>query len=253
MRQAGACQPLATQHAGHLGHTGLAGHGPNHAGRAAIGLGPLADHIVMIGAGGNLGQVGDGQHLTPAPQLLHQGPHRVAHRAANAGIDLIEDQGARAHCRASVIRRSTPRVGGVQGGDGDGQRQPRQLTARGHPGQRLGCAAGMAGHQKLNRLQPLGLRHCQPVQRHLKAPSGHPQALHRLGHGQRQRARGLGPRRADALRLGQKLLLGGGQRCGQLAGVGRRFKCCQLAAPLLAQGRQLIGRAPVAPRQAHPG
>jgi len=84
----------------------------------AVGLGHLADQVVVVGTGGHLGQVGDCQHLALAAQLLHQRAHGVAYRTADARVDLVEDQRARA-----ILAR------GLHGGDGNRQRQPRQFTA----------------------------------------------------------------------------------------------------------------------------
>ena len=145
----------------------------------------LGHHQVVVGAGGHLRQVGDGQHLAVAAQLLHQPADGFGHGAADAGIDLVEDQ---------RLRRAQ-----LAGGDGDGQRDARQLAARGHLAHRPRRAAGMAGHQESRRLPgPLarGLR--QRLQRHFEAAALHAQALHGLRDGLGQLRRRLGARLATA-------------------------------------------------------
>ncbi len=61
-------------------------------------------------------------------------------RAADAGVDLVEDQ------RAGFAE--------LAGGDGDGQRDARELAARGDLGERARRAAGVARHEELGRLEP---------------------------------------------------------------------------------------------------
>ena len=111
----------------------------------------------------------------------------------------------------------------------------------------------MAGDQKLHRLQPVRLRLGQRQQRHLEPATGQAQALHRLGDGARQRAGGARPLGADALRFGLKLALGLVQGSLQCGGVGGGVECPQFGLPLRQQRGQLVGRAVVAPGQAHPG
>ena len=52
-----------------------------------------------MGAGRDLSQVGDGQHLAAllgSAQALHQASHGVGHRTADTRVDLVEDQGGNA-------------------------------------------------------------------------------------------------------------------------------------------------------------
>ena len=94
---------------------------------------------MVVGAGRHLGQVGDGQHLPVAAELAHQAPDRLRDGAADAGVDLVEDQ---------RLRRTQ-----LAGGDGDGQRHARQFAARGDLGDRPWRAAGMAGDQEADVFQ----------------------------------------------------------------------------------------------------
>jgi hypothetical protein len=86
--------------------------------------------------------VGDGQHLAVAPELLHQPADGLGHRAADTGIDLVEDQ---------RLRRSQ-----LAGGDGDRQRDARQLTARSHLAHRPRRRSRMAGDQERHFFQAAG-------------------------------------------------------------------------------------------------
>ena len=61
-----------------------------------LSIGVLGHHQMLVGAGGDLGQVGHRQYLAVRAQFLHQPPHRVRHRAADAGVDLVKHQGRRA-------------------------------------------------------------------------------------------------------------------------------------------------------------
>ena len=71
---------------------------------------------MVVGARGHLRQVGHAQHLAVAPQALQQPAHGGGDGTAHAGIDLVE------HQRAGAAQ--------LAGGNRNGQRQARQLTAR---------------------------------------------------------------------------------------------------------------------------
>ena len=194
----------------------------------------------MIGAGGDLRQVGDREHLHPLAELLHQAADGLGDRAADAGIDLIEDQRA----GAAVL---------LAGGDGDGQRDARELAARGDLGQRARRAAGVAGDEELGRLHPEALRLVLRQQRDLEAAAGHAELLHRLRHRVRQRRRRLGARGADGLGF----LLVALERVG-LAGlqrieVGGGVELRELGLPFREQRRQLGRLAAIAAGERDPG
>jgi hypothetical protein len=237
MGQGGARQALAAQHAGHLGHALLALHGGHGAGRAR-GIALLGHHQVVVRAGGHLGQVGHGHDLAVAAQLLHQPAHGFGHGAAHAGIHLVKDQ---------CLRRAQ-----LAGGDGNGQRNARQLAARGHLAHGPRCAAGVASDQEGHVFQPAlgGLRGF--FQRHFKPAALHAQALHGLGDGLGQQRRGLGALARQRARFGHVggcgFLFGGLQR----AQVGCGVQLGQLFLPARQQAGQLGRRAFVAARQRHP-
>jgi hypothetical protein len=50
---------------------------------------------VLVGKGGNLGQMGDAQYLLGAGKLLQFLADRLGSPATDADVDLVEDQGAR--------------------------------------------------------------------------------------------------------------------------------------------------------------
>jgi len=61
---------------------------------AAVGF-ALVDEEVLIGEGGDLGQVGYAQNLLAAAEGFELLATASAAASANADVDLIEDQGAR--------------------------------------------------------------------------------------------------------------------------------------------------------------
>ena len=64
------------------------------AGAGASAGGLLFDQIVMVGEGGDLGQVGDAKDLVRAGQALEFLAYGLGCPAADSGIDFVEDQGA---------------------------------------------------------------------------------------------------------------------------------------------------------------
>ena len=95
MRQRGGGLFFTAQHAGDFEYPCIIFHGRDSAVRM-LPVGVLGHHQMLVGAGGDLGQMGYRQHLAVRTQLLHQPPHRVRHRAADAGVDLVKYQGRRA-------------------------------------------------------------------------------------------------------------------------------------------------------------
>jgi hypothetical protein len=74
----------------------------------ALGVAGLADTPMGLGPRRHLGRVGDHQDLGLGRPALEPQAHCVRHGAADAGVDLVKDQGLR---RAQLA-----------GGDGDRQR-----------------------------------------------------------------------------------------------------------------------------------
>ena len=84
----------ARKHADDLLHALRPLHG-THTGLNASAAFGLFNQEVLVGEGGDLGQVGDAQHLLGAGQRLQLGADRLRCAAANADVDFVEDQGAR--------------------------------------------------------------------------------------------------------------------------------------------------------------
>ena len=113
MGHGGLRQFFTAQHAGNFTHPELAGNGFDLTGHAIVKRG-FGHQKVVVGAGGDLGQVGHGQDLTVLAQFFHQAAHRLGHGAAHARIDFVKNQG----------------LGFAQlaGGHRNGQRNARQLA-----------------------------------------------------------------------------------------------------------------------------
>ncbi len=52
------------------------------------------DQVVMVGKGGDLGQVGDAKDLVRPRQALQLLAYSLGCAAADSGVDFVEDQGA---------------------------------------------------------------------------------------------------------------------------------------------------------------
>ena len=182
--------------------------------------------------------MGDSQHLAVAPELFHQASHSFSHCAANAGVDLVKNK---------CLRRAQ-----LAGGDGNGQRNPRQLAAGGHFAYRAWCAGCMTGDQKLYVFQSVAGGFGQVFQQDLKTPALHAQVLHAGCDAGGQFGRGRSPGFAEQLGLFHEGLGGG------LLGF---FECCQICCgvqllqfelPARVQIRQFSRGAFVAARQRDP-
>ena len=91
--QAGFGHLCAAYHAGYFVHAGaIVEQADLHLG-AAIGLALFNDEV-LIGEGGDLGQVRYAQHLLAAAQGLQLLPDGFGRAAADADIDFVEDQGS---------------------------------------------------------------------------------------------------------------------------------------------------------------
>ena len=102
--------------------------------RAALDL--LADHPLAAGVAGHLGQVGHADDLVVPSQLGQRLAQGRAQPAADAGVDLVEDQ------RRHAVDGREHRLGG--------QRHPRELAAGGDLAQRAGLLAGVGREEHLD-------------------------------------------------------------------------------------------------------
>ena len=244
VRQRGARQPLAAEHAGDFGARAARRRAAPRCFRCAAS--PVARRCCLATTRWWSAQAATcGRWVTAStwrsrPSCFISRPDRLGHRAADAGIDLVEDQ---------RLRRAE-----LAGGDGDRQRDARQLAARRHLADRPRRAARDGRDQEADFFQAARRRLRQRLQRHLEAAALHAQALHRLRDGlapaaARPCVRAL----ASAARLRQvgllRRLLGAlrAQPGRAAASSARKF-----VLPAGQQRRQLGRRALVAARQRHP-
>ena len=127
----------AGQHAGDLLAAALGGE-LGDAGRDALALVErvLADEVMPVGARRHLRRVRHRQHLHAAREPREPHADRVGHRAADAGVDLVEHQRRR---RAAVGQHDLER-----------QQEARQLAAGGDLHQRPRPRAGIGLHPELD-------------------------------------------------------------------------------------------------------
>ena len=126
---------MAAQHAGYFVQARIGRERANRAaGNGLVGRsGLFADQVMVVGAGRYLCQVCNGQHLAALAKLAHEAAHFVRHGAAHTGVYLVKNQGGRLLQQAA--------------GNGNGQRNARQLAARGNLGNGARGRACMPGYQ----------------------------------------------------------------------------------------------------------
>ena len=156
------------------------------AGRLAVG--ELAHPQVTVTERRDLRQVGDAQHLCRATERGELAPDDLRDRAADAGVDLIED-----HAGAAGF-------GARSEGDLHREREPRELAARGDLRERSRRLARIGRDQELDVLEAAGraVGGCGRVQRHLEAAARHAQGLHPRADVAAERLGGLGADRGEA-------------------------------------------------------
>jgi len=201
----GVGQAFTAKHAGDFAHPVFTGEQMNRTANP-LGIGLLDHHPVVIGAGGDLGQVCDRQDLAIPAQLLHHSSHGFGHCTAHAGVHLIKNQGLRGAQLA--------------GGDRDGQRDAGEFATGSHFGHRTRRAVGVAGHQKLNILQTVAGGFWQGFEGDFKTPTLHAQLLHGRRHTGRQLDSSLLSNFAQPLGPLMKTL------CGSLLGFFKGLKVC---------------------------
>ena len=89
--QGGGGQLFAAQHAGNFTHPLLA-IDRMHSAETALFVRLLRNHPMVVCTSGDLRSMGDRQHLTVTAELFHQTAHGFGNRAADTGVDFIEDQ-----------------------------------------------------------------------------------------------------------------------------------------------------------------
>ena len=96
---------------------------------------------MLVGPRGDLRRVGHGHHLHLAGESRQPGTNGVSHRAADAGVDLVEHQSGR---RAAIGQHHLER-----------QQKPRQLAAGSDLHQRSRPRAGIGAHPELDAIEPI--------------------------------------------------------------------------------------------------
>src|SRR5207253_3449823 len=130
---------LAAEHPRQLLHAFLVVVEPADA-RARVAAGVfLPDDEVRRGEAGDLRQVGDADDLVPRRELLELPPDDLGDAAADAGVDLVEDERGRGAA-----------AGGLEEGRGDGELDARELAARGNALHRLRLLAAVRGDEDLD-------------------------------------------------------------------------------------------------------
>jgi hypothetical protein len=135
----------ARQHAGDLlapARVGKLGDAGRHAPAAVERV--LADEVVPRRARGDLRGVGDGHHLHAAAEAREPHADGVGDRAADAGVDLVEDQRRR---RAAIGEHHLER-----------QQEAREFAARGDLHQRARPRAGIGLHPELDPVDAVRAR-----------------------------------------------------------------------------------------------
>ena len=155
---------------------------------------------------------------------------------------------------SSKIRSPGPsaRAAKLGADDGDGERDARELAARGDLGERARRRSGVAGDMELGRLDAERLRRIGRDELDREAAAGHAELLHRPRHRGGELRRRRAPRRGDPPRLGIVGSARGIARALERIEVGGGVELAQLGLPLGEQRRQVGGRPAMAPRQRHP-
>src|SRR5438034_7052412 len=169
-------QALAPQHARQLGHP--LGRGQRACRRdGTLFLHLFGDDDVVLGEGRDQRQVGDTEDLAAAAELAELAADDFGDRAADAGIDLVEDE------------RGAPLVGGGEGLERE--HDARQLAARGHAGERARLLARVGREEELDLVPALGAERA-PLglgETRLEARAGERQRLELRDESARQIAR----------------------------------------------------------------
>ena len=154
----GVVAVVGAQHADDLGNQGVVGD-PGDVGDGGVALGTLLDREVGLGQRGDLRQVGDADDLPGVAQPAQPLADRAGGGAADAGVDLVEDD------RALRLARQA----------GKGEHDPRDLAARRRLAERRERHSRIRRHEQLDRLgpgRPEAVR--MRLERHLE-----PRAVHR--------------------------------------------------------------------------
>ena len=203
----------------------------HHAGIGAAVPLPFLHGEVGVRHGGQLGQMGDAQHLLPAADLGQLLRHLLGRPAADAGVHLVEHQRADGLLLCQHVFQ--------------GQHDPGQLAAGGDPGDGLQILPGVGGHQEPDGVAAVGARLLLPEVDgkadlvHVQVPELRLDALLQHRGGLFPGGGQVHPRRQDGLPGRLQLLLQPGQ------GAVCRLHIVQLPAALVQVGQHLLHRGAV--------
>jgi hypothetical protein len=241
MSERGARQPLAAEHAGNFSHT-LFTVDMVYGAEGGAGLRPLclATTRCWSAQAATCGRWVTAMHLAVLAQLFHQPADGFGHGAADARIDLVEDQRLRrpswlvVTAMASAMRDNSPPEATLPTGRGVLPLWPATRNSACRPARSwAGCASGCSATSKRPPCMPSPCMACVMALASLR--------------------RGFGPCLAQRARLGQVGLAGALLRSFESGQVGRGIQPCQVVLPA-GQQRRKVGRlALVAAGQRHPG
>src|SRR5438093_6606368 len=135
MLQARVGHRFAPEHPRHLAHA-LGLREGAHLGGETAGLLPLLHAEMVLGVRGDLGEVGDAEHLALPRHLAKLPADRIRRLAADPHVDLVEPE-------------DTHRIGRRQD-HLEGQHRARQLAPRSDPGQGLRLLSGVRREEELH-------------------------------------------------------------------------------------------------------
>ncbi len=124
----------------------------------------FGDHQMVIGTCGHLWQVGDSKDLAVHAQLPHQASDGLGNRAANPGVNFVEDQ------RLDLAQ--------LAGRYGDGQCNPGQFSARRDLADRPWRRASVPCDEERNLIEPACRRLHAWGQCHFETSALHAQFLY---------------------------------------------------------------------------
>ncbi len=115
------------------------------AARVGLGGGVLDDREVAVAERGDLGQVGDAQHLPALAEIAQALADGARGVAADAGVDLVEHERRLRRGSTSRPRGAATRRSGTTGHGGEGEHHARELAAGCDLAQRAGAARRGSG------------------------------------------------------------------------------------------------------------
>src|SRR5438876_274808 len=187
--------------------------------------------VFELNQGGDLRQVGDAEHLALLAEASQRPADRLGDAAADAGIDLVENQRAD---RRSLRRDHLDR-----------QADARELASGGDPRERAQRQARVRGDLELDFLGPRRSGFVKPVQQDLEPAARHRELLHARRHRLRKRLRAVLALRRELLHRGLVTQPRAGHFALQRLGVDGQLELREALFQLRMAPRQLLRPHPV--------